>query len=225
MADLELLWNAPAIEAYGMTEAAHQIASNPLPPGRRCPGSVGLPTGAEILILDESGNPLEPGSDGEIAIRGPNVCAGYCDPEANEAAFVNGWLKTGDQGFVDEDGYVTISGRLKELINRGGEKIAPREIDEALESHPAVAVAVAYAIPDPRLGEVPGAAVVLHEAASVEADELVSFASQRLARFKVPRTIAIVDELPLGPSGKPLRSSLAKELAAREEETPGLGGD
>src|SRR5262249_49196602 len=152
----------PVIESYGMTEAAHQMTSNPLPLGERKPGSVGPAAGPEVAILDEDGAVLASGSTGEVAVRGDNVFSGYGDdPEANETAFSNGWFRTGDEGHLDEDGYLFLSGRTKEIINRGGEKISPREVDEVLLAHPAVAQAVAFSVPDRRLGEEVGAALVL----------------------------------------------------------------
>ena len=213
MEELEKVFSAPVIEAYGMTEAAHQIASNPLPPRIRKPASVGLPTGTQVAVLDEYGRPLEPGATGEIAIRGPNVTSGYESNEAaNRAAFTGGWFRTGDQGRFDPDGYLMLTGRLKELINRAGEKISPREIDEALLEHPAVAQALAFPIPDARLGEEVGAAVVLAPGASASAIELQKFLSDRLADFKIPRQIVFLDEIPKGPTGKPQRIGLAEKL-------------
>ena len=139
MAQLEETFHCPVIEAYGMTEAAHQMASNPLPPSIRKPGSVGLAAGPEIRIMDDKGNFLSSETEGEIVIRGSNVTNGYeNNPTANSDAFVNGWFRTGDQGVIDGDGYLSITGRLKEIINRGGEKISPREVDEVLLDHPQV---------------------------------------------------------------------------------------
>lgn len=162
MAEFETALGVPLIEAYGMTEASHQMASNPLPPGVRKPGSVGKPAGAEVAIMAGDGNLLGPAETGEIVVRGPGVTAGYANnPEANAASFVDGWFRTGDQGYIDADGYVFINGRIKEIINRGGDKIAPREVDDALLAHPMVADAVTFALPDARLGEDIGAAVVL----------------------------------------------------------------
>ena len=154
MARLEDVFGAPVIEAYGMTEAAHQMASNRLPPGARKPGSVGVAAGPEVAIMDGAGRLLPAGETGEVVIRGSNVTAGYlANPQANASAFTAGWLRTGDQGWMDEDGYLRLTGRLKEIINRGGEKISPREVDEALLDHPAVAQAVTFALPDEKLGE------------------------------------------------------------------------
>ena len=210
---LEETFSAPVIEAYGMTEAAHQMTSNPLPPGERRPGSVGLPAGPEIAVIDEAGRELAPGSVGEIAIRGENVFGGYAaNSEANEAAFAGSWFRTGDEGTVDEDGYLFLRGRLKEIINRGGEKIAPREVDEILLAHPAVDQAVTFAAPHPRLGEAVAAAVTLREGDDASEDELRRFARERLADFKVPRRVLILDELPKGATGKVQRIGLAERL-------------
>ena len=211
--ELESTFSAPVIEAYGMTEAAHQMASNPLPPLTRKPGSVGVSAGPEVAVMDSDGNLLPPGSVGEVVIRGPNVTGGYeNNPDANAKAFTNTWFRTGDQGSIDADGYLTLTGRLKEIINRGGEKIAPREIDEVLTEHPAVALAVAFATPHQTLGEDVAAAVVLKPGASVQEDELLKFASERLAEFKVPKQLLIVEEIPKGPTGKLQRIGLAEKL-------------
>ncbi len=213
MAELEEAFQVPVIEAYGMTEAAHQVASNRLGPGGRLPGSVGWATGVEIAILGEGGEILPPGMSGEVAIRGESVIRGYLDnPEANKSAFCDGWFRTGDQGRLDEDGRLFLNGRLKEIINRGGEKISPREIDEVLLMHPGVAQAVAFAIPHRTLGEEVGAAVVLKPGAAVSPQALRQFASEHLAEFKVPRVIRLVDEIPKGPTGKLQRIGLAAAL-------------
>jgi len=221
MVELETRLGAPVIEAYGMTEAAHQMASNPLPPGPRKPGSVGPAAGLEIAVAGEQGAPLGAGQIGEIVIRGANVFSGYAhNPEANAAAFAGGWFRTGDQGYLDEDGYLHLTGRIKELINRGGEKISPREIDEAMLDHPAVAQALCFAIPDERLGEEVGVAVVLRAGTTVTAGELRAFAADRLVHFKVPRRVVFVDELPKGPTGKPQRIGLAKRLGITAANEP-----
>lgn len=213
MEDLERVFGVPVLESYGMTEAAHQMASNPLPPARRKPGSVGRAAGPEVAIMDDAGQFVRAGSTGEIVIRGPNVMSGYAaNPEANRSAFADGWFRTGDLGYLDEEAYLYISGRTKEIINRGGEKISPREIDEAFLRHPAVAQALAFAIPDPKLGEEPAAAVVLKPGASVTKAELREFVSGRLADFKVPRTVLLLDDIPKGPTGKPQRIGLAAKL-------------
>ena len=213
MQRLEEAFGAPVIESYGMTEAAHQMTSNPLPPGVRKPGSVGLPAGPEVAVMDEAGNLLPAGRTGEVVIRGPNVTAGYeNNPEANARAFTNGWFRTGDQGYFDEDGYLFLTGRIKEIINRGGEKISPREVDEVLLEHPAVAQAVAFAVPDERLGEDVAAAVVLRPGERATELELQEFAARKLVDFKVPRRIVLVDEMPKGPTGKIQRIGLAEKL-------------
>ena len=213
LADLEENFRCPAIEAYGMTEAAHQMASNQLPPGVRKPGTVGVAAGPEVAVMAASGGLLGPGETGEIVIRGPNVMAGYVDnPQANADSFRNGWFRTGDQGHCDEDGYFTITGRLKELINRGGEKISPREIDEVLLEHPEIAQAVAFAAPHAKLGEEVGAAVVPREGATLTALEIRRFAGERLATHKVPRIVRILDAIPKGPTGKLKRVGLARDL-------------
>jgi len=213
MAELEKTFNAPVLESYGMTEAAHQMAANPLPPRARKPGSVGVAAGPELAIMDEEGQLLPQGAIGEIVIRGPNVTAGYeSNPEANAKAFVNGWFRTGDQGALDEEGYLRLTGRLKELINRGGEKISPLEVDEILMDHPAVQQVVTFAIPHDKLGEEVGAAVVLREGMAATERELRDFASTRLADFKVPKKIVIVAEIPKGATGKLARIGLAARL-------------
>ena len=208
---LESAFACPVVEAYGMTEAAHQITSNPIEPGERRPGSVGRAAGPELAIMDEAGELLPRGETGEVIIRGDNVTPGYADnPDANSEAFADGWFRTGDQGHLDRDGYLWLSGRLKEIINRGGETIAPREIDEALLRHPAVATAVAFAVPHPTLGEDIAAAVVL--AGPATAQELREFAFGELVPAKVPSRIIIVDEIPKGPTGKLQRIGLDEKL-------------
>jgi len=215
-AALEDAFRAPLIEAYGMTEAAHQIASNPLPPAQRKFGSVGLPAGPEVAILSPAGRILpsgEAGGVGEVVIRGRNVTAGYEDNEqANAEAFVDGWFRTGDLGRFDEDGYLHLTGRLKELINRGGQKISPREIDEVLLEHPAVRQAVAFPVPHARLGEEVAAAVELHPGTQIEQRALQEWAAARLPAYKVPRWIRFVEEIPKGPTGKLQRNGLAAQL-------------
>lgn len=213
MKELEETFNAPLIEAYGMTEAAHQMASNPLPERVRKPGTVGIPTGLEISIIDETGRHLTPGSIGEVVIRGPSVTAGYQNnPDANAKAFSDGWFRTGDQGVIDPDGYLRLTGRLKEIINRGGEKISPLEVDEVLTAHPAVAQALTFAVPHPKLGEEVAAALVLREGATTTELEIREFVGQRLADFKVPRQVIFLDEIPKGPTGKLQRIGLADKL-------------
>jgi len=210
--ELEAAFRCPVIEAYGMTEATHQMASNPLN-GVRKPGSVGLAAGPEVAIIDEKGRLLGRGETGEVVIRGENVTAGYeSNPKANGEAFVDGWFRTGDQGVIDADGYLSLTGRLKEIINRGGEKISPREVDEALMDHPAVLQAVTFALPHPMLGEDVGAAVVLREGGSATEQDLHAFVSERLAPFKTPRKILFLAEIPKGATGKLQRIGLAQKL-------------
>jgi len=214
MKDLEHTFRTQVIEAYSMTEAAHQMTSNPLAPRPRKPGSVGLPTGTEVGIMDEAGRLLAPGEVGEVVIRGPNVTRGYeNNPAANAAAFTNGWFRTGDQGRLDADGYLFLTGRLKEIINRGGEKIAPSEVDEVLSQHAAVAQAVTFPLPHPTLGEDVAAAIVLKPGAKASESEIREFAAARLAEFKAPKQVLIVDEIPKGPTGKVQRITLAGRLA------------
>jgi acyl-CoA synthetase (AMP-forming)/AMP-acid ligase II len=213
LSQLEARFNAPVLEAYGMTEAAHQMASNPLPPAARKPGTVGRGTGVEIAILDDQGRHLPPGASGEVSIRGRNVMHGYHNnPEANAQAFSGGFFRTGDQGTLDADGYLTLTGRLKELINRGGEKISPFEVDAALLEHPAVAEAVSFAAPHPKYGEEVQAAVVLKGVVS-QAD-LTAFCHDRLADFKVPRQIYFTDSLPRTATGKIQRRHVAAHFLA-----------
>jgi acyl-CoA synthetase (AMP-forming)/AMP-acid ligase II len=213
MAELEAAFNAPVLESYGMTEASHQMTSNPLPPRPRRAGCVGIAAGPEVAIMDDAGALLKPGATGEIVIRGENVTRGYeNNPKANEAAFAKGWFRTGDQGVMDEAGYLTLTGRLKEIINRGGEKISPREVDDILMTHPAVAQAIAFAVPHDKLGEDVAAAIVLREGASATDREIREFAAKHLADFKVPRRIVILDEIPKGATGKLQRIGLAEKL-------------
>jgi acyl-CoA synthetase (AMP-forming)/AMP-acid ligase II/acyl carrier protein len=226
MADLEALFDCPVVEAYGMTEAAHQMTCNDLPPGQRKPGSVGPAAGPEVAVMDEVGRLVATGVIGEVVIKGPNVMAGYhANDEANAVAFTNGWLRTGDQGRLDDDGFLFLTGRLKEIINRGGEKVSPREIDEVLLEHPAVAQVVTFAVDDTRLGEQVAAAVVVRsEARDLDERSLREFAALSLAPYKVPRRIVFVDTIPKGPSGKLRRIGLADQLGladldAREAAT------
>jgi acyl-CoA synthetase (AMP-forming)/AMP-acid ligase II len=208
MEKMENAFGAPVLEAYGMTEASHQMASNPLPPHARKPGHVGRGTGVEIAIMDAEGNLLQPETAGEVVIQGPGVVKGYeNNPEANATSFVNGWFRTGDQGVLDADGYLRLIGRLKEMINRGGEKISPREVDEVLLAHPAVAEAVCFGFPHPTWGEEVAAAVVLREPAT-EA-ELLSFCKERVADFKRPKKIHLVDSIPRTATGKVQRRNVA----------------
>ncbi len=210
---LEELFEVPVIESYGMTEAAHQMASNPLPPAEHKPGSVGKAAGPEIAIMDDEGNLQPAGTTGEVVIRGANVMEAYeGGSDANITAFTRGWFKTGDQGYLDGDGYLFLTGRIKELINRGGDKIAPREIDDVLLAHPAVDQAVAFGVPHPTLGEEVAAVVVLRPESQATVRELKEFSAAKLAAFKVPKQIAIVNEIPKNATGKLQRLGLAEKL-------------
>jgi len=218
--EMEAAYGVPVLEAYGMTEASHQMTSNPLPPAERIPGSVGVATGIELAAMDEDGRLLGPGEPGEVVIRGPNVVDGYeGNPEATAAAFRDGWFRTGDLGWIGHGGYLHLVGRLKELINRGGEKIAPLEVDSVLEAHPAVAEAVTFGVPHPAWGEDVAAAVVLREPVSDR--ELLAWCRARLAAFKVPRTLHVVDAIPRTPTGKVQRGAVAEWLATKAG--PGAG--
>ncbi len=226
-AALETLFDAPVVEAYGMTEAAHQMASNPLPPGVRKPGSVGRAAGPEVLVVDGEGRPVNALTRGEVVVRGPNVTRGYQNNDAaNESAFLaSGHFRTGDEGYLDEDGYLFLTGRLKEMINRGGEKVSPRELDELLLEHPAVRQAVAFAVPHPTLGEDVAAAVVLKPDMMVTDAELRAFLAPRIASFKMPQQFVFVDEVPKGPSGKLQRIGLAATLADRLKPALAVSSD
>jgi acyl-CoA synthetase (AMP-forming)/AMP-acid ligase II len=215
--ELEEIFHAPLIESYGMTEATHQMASNPLPPAVRKPGTVGVAAGPEVAIMAEDGTLLPRGTSldhtGEIVIRGPNVTAGYeNNPKANAEGFRDGWFRTGDQGVMDEDGYISITGRLKEIINRGGEKVSPREVDEILMDHPAVAQVVCFGMPHAKLGEEVAAVVVLREGQQTTERELQTFVGTRAADYKVPKKILFMDEIPKGATGKLQRIGLAQKL-------------
>lgn len=211
MESMERRFAVPVLEAYGMTEASHQMSSNPLPPGERYPGSVGVGTGVQIAVLDGRGGEVHAGAAGQVGIRGANVIDAYEDnQEANAASFVNGWFLTGDQGTLDSANYLRLLGRIKELINRGGEKIAPREIDEALELHPRVKEAVAFGVPHATWGEEVAAAVVVE--GEVTEKELQAHCRQTLADFKVPRRIHIVASIPRTPTGKVQRRFVAEQF-------------
>jgi acyl-CoA synthetase (AMP-forming)/AMP-acid ligase II len=213
MRELEETFGVPVLEAYAMTEAAHQMTCNPLPPAARKPGTVGVAAGPQVAVMDQAGQLVSAGTAGEVVIRGDNVTSGYeNNPAANAESFANGWFRTGDQGVMDEEGYLSITGRLKEIINRGGEKVSPREIDDVLMDHPAIRQVVTFAMPDEKLGEEIAAAVVLRDGAAVSDRDIRSFAGDRLAKFKVPRKIVFVDEIPKGATGKLQRIGLAEKL-------------
>ena len=211
---IEQTFGAPMIEAYGMTEASHQMAAQPLPPGLRKPGAVGRATGIEMAILDPASDLLASHERGEVSIRGTSVTAGYeANPEANATAFTAaGWFRTGDEGYLDEDGYLFLTGRLKELINRGGEKVAPREVEEVILRHPAVRQAVCFALPHATLGEDVAAAVIRNDGADLDESAVRDLCGEHLAPFKVPRKVVFVDEIPVGPTGKLQRIGLAERL-------------
>ena len=214
MERLEATFGVPVLEAYGMTEAAHQIASNPLPPGQRKPGSVGRAAGPEIAILNPQGETVATEEEGEVAIRGANVFSGYVG--LDQSSHQGGWFRTGDLGRLDGDGYLHLTGRIKEIINRGGETIAPREIDEVLLTHPSVQQAVAFAVPDRRLGEQVAAAIVLKAGTTASEMELREYVAGRLHSAKVPRRVLVLDEIPRGATGKLVRIGLADKLGLAE---------
>lgn len=213
MHKMEDLFGVPLVEAYGMTEASHQMSSNPLPPQNRKPGSVGPATGIRISIMDAEGNHLPAGERGEVVIQGPSVFGGYeNNREANDASFVNGWFRTGDQGVLDADNYLHLTGRIKDLIIRGGDNVAPREVDEVLLAHPAVADAVTFGMPHPVLGEEVAAAVVLHQAGGAHESELLKHCRERLAEYKCPKKVFIVHSIPLTATGKIRRQQVASAI-------------
>jgi acyl-CoA synthetase (AMP-forming)/AMP-acid ligase II len=210
---IEGIFGVPFVEAYGMTEAAHQMTSNPLPPRHRKPGSVGVGAGLRISIMDKDGKHLGTDQRGEIAIQGANVFRGYeNNADANARAFVDGWFRTGDQGFLDSDSYLHLTGRIKDIIIRGGENIAPHEVDEILLRHPAVAAAVTFGCTHPTLGEEVAAAVVLHEKHGARASELIKHCREFLAEYKCPAKIYLVDAIPTTATGKIRRRAVAAAL-------------
>lgn len=216
---LEKMYDAPVLEAYAMTEAAHQMTSNPLPKnGKRQPGSVGVGQGVEVKILDQNGDEVPQGTEAEICIRGENVTKGYLNnPAANESSFTKGgFFRTGDQGKKDEDGYVYITGRIKELINKGGEKISPIELDNVLARHPAVGEAVSFAIPDEMYGQDVGVAIVLKPGQKLGAEELKKWVAEKLAKFKVPKKVFFTDHMPKTATGKIQRRIVADEMLKKE---------
>ena len=221
MRALNETFNAPVIEAYGMTEAAHQMACNPLGSGTQKPGAVGIPAGPNMGIAHETENHLIEGT-GEVVISGPNVTPGYeSNPDANAKNFfvADGarWFRTGDQGAFDAEGYLHLTGRLKEIINRGGEKISPLEVDGVLLDHPDVAQVVTFALPHPKLGEEVAAALVLKDGSNATENDIRSFAADHMADFKVPRKVIIMDEIPKGATGKMQRIGLAEKLGLTKD--------
>ncbi len=218
---IEDLWGAPVIESYGMTESATQMASNPMPPGLRKPDSVGRPAGAELRVIDEDGNTQPSGHVGSIVARGPALFTGYEDaPEANAEAFRDGWFVTGDLGHLDADGYLYITGRSKEFINRGGEKIAPWEVERALLRLPGVAQAAAYPAPHPTLGEDVHAVVVPAHGSAVEPLALRASLFGAIADFKIPASIHVLEKIPTGPGGKVQRRRLHSQISPLAAASP-----
>lgn len=207
--ELEKVYNAPVLEAYAMTEAAHQMTSNPLPPLPHKPGSVGVGQGVQIAILDQNGNPTE---EGEVCIKGVNVTPGYLNnPSANKSSFTkDGWFRTGDQGKLDKDGYLYLTGRIKELINRGGEKISPLEIDSVLLSHPSISEAVSFAVPDEMYGQEVHAAVILKKDQQTTEKELQDYCEKNLVKFKIPKKIYFTDVMPKTATGKIQRKNISE---------------
>ena len=207
------IFQTPVIEAYGMTEATHQMTSNPLPPAIQKPGLVGMPAGPEICIMNDKNEKLPQGEIGEICIKGDNVTNGYeNNPEANKQSFVNDWFRTGDEGFFDDDGYLKISGRLKEIINKGGEKISPLEVDNILMDFPPIDQALCFGYKDKMLGEDIAVAIKIKENKSCTEDDIKSYANEKLAKFKIPKKIFIVEDIPKGATGKLQRIGLAKKF-------------
>ena len=224
--ELEKVFDTPVIEAYGMTEAAHQMASNPLPPKKRKPGSVGLAAGPQIAMMDSQGKLLAAGQIGEIVIRGANVFQGYENNQgASAEAFTTGWFRTGDQGYLDAEDYLFLTGRLKDIINRGGEKISPAEVDEVLLNHPAIEQAITFPFPHPTLGEDVAAAVVPRHGARVSENELREYVAVRMSGFKAPKRVLILAEIPKGPTGKIQRRSVADKLGLLDASAMKLKAD
>ena len=210
---LNNVFGGSIIEAYGMTEATHQMTSNPLPPKKQKPGFVGIPAGPEVCIMDEKNKKLDQGETGEVCIKGDNVTLGYDNnPEANKNSFTNGWFRTGDQGYFDQNGYLKISGRLKEIINKGGEKISPLEVDNVLMDHPLIEQAVCFGYEDKMLGEDIAAAIIVKEGKNCSETDVKTYAQEKLAKFKIPKKIFFVNEIPKGATGKLQRNVLAKNF-------------
>lgn len=213
--EFETRFGVPVIESYGISEGASQITTNPLPPRKRKVRSVGIPFGNEIRVVNPQGAPLPPNAVGEVIVKGENVSRGYYkNPEETGRAFVGGWFHTGDLGYLDEEGYLFLSGRIKEMINRAGEKFSPREIDEALYLLPEVELAAAVGVPDELYGEEVVAFVKPRPGASLSEEKILTFCRQRLADFKVPKRILFTDDFPKGPSGKIQRMKLAERYRA-----------
>lgn len=207
-------YGCPVVEAYAMTEAAHQVCSNPVSESGTREGSVGLPTGIELRILDDDGNEMSKGEVGEVGIKGVNVMKGYLgNDDANAKSFTaSGFFRTGDQGKMTEGGYVVLTGRIKELINKGGEKISPVEVDNVMNQHPDVAEAVAFSMPDDMYGEDIGVAVITKEGTNVSQQDLKAWVGERLLQTKVPKKIFFVDAIPKTAVGKMQRGLVAKTV-------------
>jgi acyl-CoA synthetase (AMP-forming)/AMP-acid ligase II len=223
--ELEKALKAPVLEAYAMTEASHQMTSNPLPPAKRIPGSVGLGQGVEVVIVGhDSDEILSQGSTGEICIKGPNVTAGYLhNPAANATAFTSGgYFRTGDQGYLDADGYVFITGRIKELINKGGEKISPIELDNVLSGHPGVGEAVSFAMEDDHYGQDIGVAIVRKtndDGQKLTEEDVKKYMAEKLAKFKVPKRVFFTDVMPKTATGKVQRRSVGEAMTKSSKES------
>jgi len=221
MGEIEDMFGVPVVQTFGMTEAGPLITTNCLPPAKRLPGSVGTSCGPQIRIVSPEGTDLPSGEIGEIVIRGDNVIDGYEDaPDANERSFRDGWFHTGDTGYLDKEGFLFLTGRLKEMINRGGEKITPQELDDVLLTHPAIAQAASFSIKHRTLGEDVGAAVVLRPGTTLSEGEIRSFVLRHLAAFKVPKLVLFLEQMPRDPIGKISRMSLAA-LAESQRGDPG----
>jgi acyl-CoA synthetase (AMP-forming)/AMP-acid ligase II len=217
-AALESKFKAPVLEAYAMTEASHQMTSNPLPPAKRKPGSVGLPQFLELQIMDDRAKVLPQGQIGEICVRGENVTSGYIGEDVASPFTADGYLRTGDQGYKDEEGYLFLTGRIKELINKGGEKISPIELDNTFSQHPAITEAVSFAIEDEFYGQDVAVAVVLKPGSELRADELTSWFAQRAAKFKIPKKVYFTDNMPKTATGKVQRRLVAKAMVDQEKK-------
>lgn len=216
---LEKAFKAPVIEAYAMTEASHQMCSNDLPgKGRRTPGTVGRPQGIDLVILNDNGDILKPGQVGEVSIRGENVTKGYLNnPKANNESFTKGYFRTGDQGELSDDGILTLKGRIKELINRGGEKISPIELDGVMLNHPSVDEAVAFGADDEKYGQVVHAAIVLKKGAKMDEKEFQDWMKQQISSFKVPTKVYFTKELPKTATGKIQRRIISQVFANKSK--------
>ena len=213
--ELESAFNAPLISSYNASEVS-RITMDPLPPGLRKPGTVGVPVICEVSIRSLDGEFVATGTRGEVVVRGPDVFDGYENaPELNAMAFVDGWFRTGDEGFFDEDGYLTLTGRIKEWINRGGEKVSPAEVDAVLMGHPMVSEAATFPVPHPTLGEEVAAVVISKSNSGLTTKELRAYLLERLSGFKTPKLIVFADDIPKSAAGKVQRHKLAETLGVK----------